>query len=352
MVILGQHNVEPYVEKRLQKIRAFRRGEIVNIVEVTDYSNANFIFRVTLRTDAGRRVFFLKQAQRYNKRALRLGEKISVEPSRMLGEHRMLTLLRRLWGLAHVPEVIFFDRANHIIALSDVSVGKKLLVDEFAAGRTHPELGALFGTLFGRLHATTYGTRQEYAGSRQWKKQLFKILVRQYWGSGVQRYFSAHRVNEFLRQSSAATPSAIWGDPVYRNIFVNRQSLSCIDFDHASTADPAFDNGIFLAHWLWMAVKGSKALTYDAEQFIRQYVAAYRRALTAVNVPSEDITGIMRRTARWAGYYLISRTDGRSGSYFRQWPLWEQGVRQLGIDLFGERYRTAASRRLALLFTS
>lgn len=351
MVILGQHNVEPYVEKRLRKVRALSHGGIISIVEVTDYSNANFVFRVTLSIAASRRVLFLKQAQRYNQRALRQGEKIPVEPNRLLGEYRMLLLLRRLWGLAHVPEVIFFDRTNNVIALSDVGAGKRLLVDEFAAGRLHPQLGTKFGTLFGRLHGTTYSTRREYAGSSRWKKQLFKILVRQYWGSGVQRYFSPFNVNQFLRQSSGAKPSAIWGDPVHRNIFVSRQSFSCIDFEHASTSDPAFDDGVFLAHWLWMAVKGNLALTHDAEQFIRRYVAAYREALAAANVPSGDVAAMMRRTVRWAGYYLISRTDGRSGSYFKQWPAWERRVRRLGIELFGERYRSAASQRFVKLFT-
>lgn len=352
MVILGQHNIQPYLEGRLKKIRAFNGSHITDIIEVTDYSNANFIFKITVQTASDRRSLFLKQAQRYNKRALRQGQKISIHPNRIVGEHQLLRLLQQLWGAQHVPEIIFFDRANHVLLLTDVGQGKKLLINEFAAGRLYPHLGKQFGLLFGRLHGTTHGKRWEYAGSQKWKNQLFRSLIHGYWGTGVKRHFKPAVVTTFLRQVQVAQPSVIWGDPVYRNIFVNQKNFTCVDFDHTHAFDPAFDNGVFLAHWIWMMAKGNQRLTKDAEKFIRQYLKAYQSTLIDQGVSTDHVATIMNRTLRWAGYYLISRTDGYSGSYFKQWPAWEKRVRQLGIDLFGEQYRTATSRRLASLFIS
>jgi hypothetical protein len=324
-LLLGE--VEPHLDHKIEEIK--ERDEI------SKYSNNNYLWRVKAVLDNGKeKIFWIKQAMKYNKRAFSLGKKKRVDPLRICGEIKMIQLLQKIWGREFVPEIYYFNPIYCVAVMSDVSGGGKLLIEEFEKDKIHPELGSLFGRLFGILHNTTYGRQIDCCGSEKWRQQLYNFFDK-HLGFGMRKFVPSKQVNSFYIDAKKATPAMIWADPVYRNIFVKKGGkISMVDFDHAIAYDPAFDNGIFLAHWVWMGLKSHK-LKVASYKFIKNYWQAYLKQLKKNRkIDKTKLAEIRERTIKWLGIYLVSRTDGQSGSYFKQWPDWERKIRELGIDLF------------------
>ena len=158
----------------------------------------------------------------------------------------------------------------------------------------------------------------------------------------MRAYVDPQLVEQWLAEVRETPQAVVWSDAVYKNIFVNHSQICFIDFDQACTYDPAFDNGLLLAHWAWMFLLTSTKK--DAERFISDFIKNYCRIIQAASVMSSaQLEALLERTRRWVGYYLVSRTDGASGSYFAQWPNWEAEIRHLGIDLFLQRVSSPAA---------
>ena len=254
-----------------------------------------------------------------------------------------MKLMAKLWGKQYVPEIYYFDPVHCVLVMPDVSQGGKLLVDEFERGRIHPELGARFGQLFGKLHSATYRSELDCCGSPAWRKKMMNFFGLGWIGQGILKFVPRKVVRKFYDEAACAPRAWIWGDPVYRNIFVKPGgTVSMIDFDHALAYDPALDCGILTAHWMWMGLKNEE-LRIQNEKFQKDFWRAYRAEFINRIPPLRvrggkeglrtEVNGIRRRAQRWAGIYLVSRTDGKSGSYFKKWPKWEKKIREQGIAL-------------------
>ena len=286
------------------------------------------------RTEEGDKVLFVKQAGKLNKRAWQeKHEKIYVAQGRMDGEYTMLTLLSTLWGKDYVPPVYFYDKAQHIMVMGEVGRGSTLLVEEFQQDHVHPELGETLGMLLGKLHAATYKKKEDCCKSTAWRKLMHAFVSDWYLGIGILKYVPQDVVRAFWNEAQDAPRAWVWGDAVYRNILVGPGAhVAMVDFDHAFKFDPAFDGGVLLAHWMWMGEKNTK-LHLESEQFVQNFWKGYGKEFESRGLTAE-VPAIKKRALRWAGQYLVSRTDGKSGSYFTQWPAWEKNIRELGITLF------------------
>ncbi|OGY46734.1 MAG: hypothetical protein A3A24_00100 [Candidatus Buchananbacteria bacterium RIFCSPLOWO2_01_FULL_46_12] len=349
-LLLTKENVSQYLKDKATLALGLKIEKVFSVKEITDFSNANYLFKIQVLTDQGKKSFVLKQIRRYNKRALRQGKKLFVNPARVYGEVKMLALLKDIWGQKFVPRVIYFDRINAAFLMIDVSSDGRLLVEEFRQNKIHPELGKLLGQLFGKLHGYTFSTSQEFAGNLPWKRQLLRVLIHDHWSTGLRKFFPNQQVNQFLKKAQAAKSSAVWLDPVYANILVKKNSAVFFDFDHAITYDPAIDGGILLAHWVWVMLDGSKKIKNEAKMFIRDYIKNYRRSFIHYSRASKtELASILNRTVSWLAFYLLSRTDGKSGSYFKDWPQWEEKIRQTGVDLFSRDFNNSQTREIAYL---
>lgn len=334
-LILNEKNIAQFLKSiRMKRMRVC---EILDVQSVCLYANNNYVWRLIARTDMGKKVLFVKQARAYNRRAWeQRGQKLSVDPKRMEGEYRMIQLLIALTGEGVIPSVYYYNRTAHILILSDVSQEKKLLIDEFEKERIHSELGNTFGKLFGTLHAETCGIQKDCCASREWRRQLISFFGKDHLGIGMAQYVPQKALDQFFQEAKQVTHTWIWGDPVYRNIFVGPgKHLSLIDFDLAFRYDPALDVGIFLSHWVWMGLKNKK-LEIHSKKFIQDFIQQYEKEFKKKKLGEETYI-IIQRAFRWMGLYLVSRTDGKSGSYFAKWPAWEKRIRQKGIELFLEK---------------
>ena len=316
----------------------FSVSEIQTITEV-ESGNNNYSFFLN-RADGTR--FFLRKAAPYNRRSVLKGKPVSVDPKRIETEVAMLTLLNKLWGRQFVPEIIFYDQGQQILIESDISQGMQQLSKEFAQRRIYPQHGKTCGRLFATLHAKTFNDKKEFSRSLSFKKTFLDVLVDDFWGRGLRAHVDPQLVEQWLAEVRETPQAVVWSDAVYKNIFVNHSQICFIDFDQACTYDPAFDNGLLLAHWAWMFLLTSTKK--DAERFISDFIKNYCRIIQAASVMSSaQLEALLERTRRWVGYYLVSRTDGASGSYFAQWPNWEAEIRHLGIDLFLQRVSSPAA---------
>ena len=329
--------IEYYLIQLKQKgVLEFDR--IKSVAAYTEYSNNNYLWRAVLTTNGRKKIIFIKQARAWNRRFWEeRREKIFVDPRRIESEYQMINLLGRLWGNALVPKIYYFGSKQHILILSDVSKGKVLLVDEFTHDRIHPELGRVFGTLFGVLHAETYNKEAVFEPAPRWYKKMQDFFEGpDLLAYGVRNTFSARTVQAFFNEVHSAKKSMIWGDVVDRNIFVSRRggNVAMVDFDHAQLYDPAVDCGMLLAHWLWMGLKTEK-INMQSKKFCRNFWQSYKKEFQARKLDAE-VVGIRKRSDRWAGLYLISRVvrHHHLKSYFAQWPEWEQKILEKGKALF------------------
>lgn len=317
----------------------FKIYEIVERGEVSKYSNNNYLFWAVCKTNKGEKKFFIKQAWKYNKRSLLIpGKKrISVAPERVNAEVAFIKYLGKIWGKKYVPEIIYFDSKNHLFVMSDVGEGGELLIEKFKKNKVYPDLGNDFGKLFALLHRKTFGGRKKFEAVGRRLADMNRLFD-YHFSFGIRKYQEKRAVDDFYKTAKKLNPCTVWSDPVYRNIFVKKSSPSFVDFDHVLNYDPALDNGIFLSHWAWMMAKGNKKLEKDCQKFISDYFQSYLKEIKKnKKMGSNYIEGILQRTLRWMGIYLVSRTDGQSGSYFKNYPAWEKRIRKLGLDLFSQK---------------
>lgn len=335
--ILALGDIPCFLKEKLCS-KDFKVYKVIERGEISKYSNNNFLFWAICKTNKGKKNFFIKQTWKYHKRSLLPGKKkVRVNPERVEAEVAFIKYLGQIWGKKYVPEVLYFDSKNHLFVMSDVGMGGKLLIEEFENNKVHPELGKLFGRLFGLLHRETFGGRKKFEAVGKRLDDMDRLL-NSHFSFGIRKYVDNKIVDDFYKLTKKTKPCTIWSDPVYRNIFIKKDGPSFVDFDHALNYDPALDNGILLAQWAWMTLKRNKKLEKDSQKFISDYIKAYLKELKKNKKISPDyIEGILERTLKWMGLYLVSRTDGKSGSYFKDHPAWERRIRKLGLDLFSQK---------------
>lgn len=311
----------------------FHIVDVEKIEEVNEYSNNNYLFRIILVSGD---TYYLKQAQPHNRRSMLEGKPQAINSARAIGEVSLLRFLKSHWGKDTVPRVYFFDRRNYAFLMSDVSQHGKLLINEFSKNRVHPELARVLGKNLGLLHALTYKKPNAVAIDRRYEKFMKGFFYNYYWGFAARKLVGRSAVDGFYRQVARAPQAIIWGDPVHRNIFVKPDGkISCIDFDHTVEYDPMHDLGVLLAHWVWMAIRGNKRIKAQSEKFLVECSRAYWQAWRKqTKLTTQEKAEMLKRLPKWMGIYLLSRTDGKSGSYFKKSPAWEKRIRQLSISLF------------------
>ncbi len=343
---LDVDNVRAYLAN---KKLPFELKNLIKVEEIGEYSNNNYIFRLKIRQAAAVKYYYLKQAQSFNRRSLQQGKPIAVSPARMQGEVWLIRKFNKSWG--HIlPQLYFFDRFNNIMLVSDVAVGKQLLIDKNRKNKVHPEIAQSLGGFLANIHTATFLSRAPKPFSKQWHKVMLWFF-NDHLGYGARKHLAVVRVNTFYKEVMNSRVCMIWGDPVHRNIFVgNRKSLGLIDFDHTIRYDPMVDVSMLLAHWVWMWLKGGDKLQADCELFMKDFSREYWSVWKECGkLPEAAILKMQQRLLRWLGVYLLSRTDGKSGSYFKNWPKWEKRIRNLGCDLFQEKHNKNTGQLLELI---
>lgn len=332
---LNSQNIYPYFLKHLAAKADFKVKKLLKVEEIIKHSKTNYIFKLKLETNQGKKTVFIKWAGQ-NKLDKKRGVINKQDSQRIVGEYRLIKLLTDCWGKKHVPTIYFFDKKNHTLAISDISTGKKLLAEEYATDKIPVKLGDLFGKMFGRLHSQTWGIKSEIAGSSLWKKQLISFYNFHYC-FGIRKFVTESKVNKFLADSDKCPQTVTWGDPISRNIYVNQASFSAIDFDQAANYDPAFDLGLFLSQPFILMLK-NKNLERKCQLFIKDFLNAYLKELSKNNlITPRDSDWLLERAVNWLAVYSLSRTDGHGDSYYQDNPKLEKRIRDVSLKSFNNK---------------
>ncbi|MFH0853058.1 MAG: aminoglycoside phosphotransferase family protein [bacterium] len=325
-------NVTDYFNVRVIKHLPWNKIRLINATEIISFSNVNYIFKLRLTTSQGQKLIFLKQAQKYNKRSVARGKPIYMTPVRMTTEVQVTKIFSSLLPRNVIAKVLYFDRANFVSVLSDVG-SSKLLASEFTENRVHPEIATMLAKYLATMHGRTWKSKNKVKLNPGFTIVL-KDFVNSHLAGGMKKHASPKSVSLFIKTSQKHSTSIIWGDAVFRNIFVHPKGrVSLIDFDMARMGDPAYDLGFLLSHWIWMSLHNSKKLQLDSHKFLEQFTDKYQSTMSKY-ISDSELTALWLRAYKWMGIYLISRVDNPAGSYFKKWPAWEKRIRQTGIDLF------------------
>lgn len=314
----------------LNSVNTYLSFNILKVVKSEELvgGNVSYIFKVKVETDADIETLILKQALSQIKRP---DENAKLPKKRAWSEARLLLKLREIFDEPVVPEVYYLDKKNFVIIMSEVQGQKRLLADEWEINSLYPHLGVMFGKIFGQLHSKTYKLEEDYSTAQRKMMENYYIPRHLVWGA--KKYLPHDRIDGIIKNSYKVSPSLVWLDPVHRNIFVDNEGFSLVDFEFCLHLDPAMDLGIFLTHWVIKTQEKEALIQSDAWQFIKDFIQAYQSEWQK-NVPNIQVhlQGIFKRTIDWLGIYMLSRVDGKHGSYIQNREV-EQRVRELGKDL-------------------
>ncbi len=226
-------------------------------------------------------------------------------PERIQREAAGLRLLgKTITG--HVPELVFLDEEQHILAMSAVPRLHHNWKTLLLSGETSVELARNFGHLLAKIHNAALAYPQiksDFAEVRFFEE----LRLEPYYGYTATQVPRARAFLENLIKDTRSRKLALaHGDYSPKNALVCAGKLIILDFEVIHYGDPAFDIGFSLTHFL------SKAhfLWANRRSFIemaREYWRAYLTDLDA------DLAKQMRTSAvAHCLACLLARVGGRS----------------------------------------
>jgi 5-methylthioribose kinase len=231
---------------------------------------------------------------------------------RIWTERAALELLAGLLPRGTVPEVVFADEPDYLLAMTcapdDADVWKrKLLAGPPDAGDY--ETARRAGEILGTIHAET-ADHPALAG-RLADTQVFDELRIDPFYRTVARVHAdlAPQLDRLIASmESAPERTFVHADFSPKNILVHAAGLTLVDFETAHAGDPAFDLGFFLSHLLLKAFRAAQRGSPDPYlHLIGRFWESYL-ARTRIDPGGERI----QRTAHHAAACALARVDGKS----------------------------------------
>jgi 5-methylthioribose kinase len=238
--------------------------------------------------------------------------RVSVEwysdPGRVHNEAKALRWLQQLAPAGAVPELIFEDHAQHLLAMQAVpqphANWKRVLLNGGLAER-HVRA---FGRLLGAIHRRSSGRLAELAPDFPDRGFFESLRLEPYYRyTAAQLPAAAVFLHGLIADTLAQRLALVHGDYSPKNILIYADRLILLDHEVAHLGDPAFDLGFSLTHLL------SKAHHLPAQRaaFGRAamaYWSAYEQELGAVPWGA----ALEARAARHTLACLLARVAGRS----------------------------------------
>ncbi|HEY2439236.1 MAG TPA: phosphotransferase [Solirubrobacteraceae bacterium] len=256
------------------------------------------ISNVVLKVSWGEEAMVLKQSMP----KLRVSADWPFDRRRTLVERDCLQLLGRLVPGA-VPDVIFCDADEYVLAISCVPDGGTLWkqalmagdVDDVAAGRA----GALLGRIH-RLSALDADARDRFAD----QTVMIQGRTNPYHLTAAARHPSlAPAIEREVARLLSTRVALTLGDYSPKNLFVYDDRVVAIDFEVAHWGDPAFDVAFCLTHLVLKAMRfETRSARYlaAAARFWADYAAEGGGLAQEPDVVCE------------LGCLLLARIDGKS----------------------------------------
>jgi len=225
--------------------------------------------------------------------------------------HREALGMRWLGELAPpgaIPELIFEDHEQHLIAMAAVPQPHENWKTRLLAGRLAEEHVVQFGELLGAIHRRAYARRSEIMPVFADRTFFESLRLEPYYGFAAQQVPAARTfLHELIAETHSRHLTLVHGDYSPKNILVHGERLVLLDHEVIHWGDPAFDVGFSLTHLLSKAhhVADRRAGFAAAA---RQYWQTYHRILGDVTWAVDLEPYAVRHTLAC----LLARIDGRS----------------------------------------
>lgn len=286
--------------ERLQD--AVRRGlglsdaEPVELREVAEFSNINYVYRVEV---PGRSLYLKVVPERPKRFPARM------PPERVFSEAEGLRRFRAL-AADHVlvPEVLFVDKQEMALGMSDVGEGRQvlfsLLPEQFDL---LTEQAAPLGRALGAVHG---GTRGAGTPRPPLEEAMIRGIVFQGLLAPGARAVFPELWDEVSAEMQAHDQCLIHADLWSKNLLMRRgEPVAVVDFEGVCYGDPAFDLGTLLAVALVPALEVT-ALIPDALTFASRLLDAWAAGCGSDEWPDE----VRPRAFRAAATFLATRGFG------------------------------------------
>ncbi len=231
-----------------------------------------------------------------------------------------------------VPRLLFVDRPNFCFAMSAIDPRVPTWKDVMLAGRPAGEPAIAAGTLLALIHARTW--QQPQILERFAATEFFEPLRVDPYYRHVQRNVpDLYQPLQTLIDSLAGHRRClVHGDFSPKNLLLDVNELTLLDFEVGHYGDPAFDVGFFLTHlvlkWLW----SGKDTRYG--EVLAAAANAYRHTLTP-QIGSAEWNSLRERSLRNLGGCLLARVEGKSRVDYLT-TAQQQNARRLGRALLVE----------------
>lgn len=210
----------------------------VSLTEVVDFTNINYVYRV----EAAGTTLFLKVVPERPKRF-----PIGLSRERVFSEAEGLRRFRSLvQGAVVVPEVLFVDRQEMALGMSDVGEQREVLFSVLAAKfELLDEQAEALGQALGLVHG---GTRGSGSFRPAKEEQVLRGLIFQgLLAPGAQAALGEQWVG-LNEEMQAHFECLIHSDLWSKNMLVRQgQPVALVDFEGVCYGDPAFDLGTLIA---------------------------------------------------------------------------------------------------------
>lgn len=200
-------------------------------------------------------------------------------PERIQREAAGLRRLRKIIP-GHVPELIYEDTENHILAMTAVPQPHANWKTRLLNGCINADFAQSFGSLLAKIHNAI---EQDSALADEFAERRFfeELRLEPYYGyTATQATQAAPFLHQLMEDTRARQFALAHGDYSPKNVLIRRGSLIILDYEVIHFGDPAFDIGFSLTHFL------SKAhhLPAHRQAFLglaRRYWQSYHDELSA-----------------------------------------------------------------------
>jgi 5-methylthioribose kinase len=253
-----------------------------------------------------------------------------VDIDRVNIEHDCMVLLGQLLPVGSVPDVLWMDQANYILAISAAPTGSVIWKNHLLAGHISSDAANHAGMLLAMMHSATKddaALAQRYGNERLFIQQRTDPYLAELFG----RHGDLKPVLEkLIAQLLTAKRCLIHGDYSPKNIFLvpypgesfdalprparnladpplrTLSNLMLLDFEVAFYGHPAFDVATLTNHLLLKAFylgKPWRAAMIAIDNFWQTYRHTADQQLTAL---------VERSVGHMLGALLLARVDGKS----------------------------------------
>ena len=172
-------------------------------------------------------------------------------PERVHQEALGLQWLERLLPADRVPQLIFEDRAHHLLAMTAVaephSNWKTLLLN----GQLQLDHVEQFGQLLGILHRQGYVHRADTAKLFADRTFFETLRLEPYYSyTATQRPQAKLFIEALIQHTRAQSLTLVHGDYSPKNVLIHDNHLVLLDHEVIHFGDPGFDIGFALTHLL------------------------------------------------------------------------------------------------------